>query len=440
MCDTFVATPKFTKNKTMILAKNSDREPNEAQNLVRYPHAKHKTGTVQATFITIPQVKETFEVILSKPFQMWGAEMGVNEHGVAIGNEAVFSKIALPGKNTGLTGMDMLRAALERSKSAAAALECITNLLAEFGQDACGGYENKKFFYHNSFIIADPKEAWVLETIDRHWVAEKVNDFRSISNGLTIDTRFDLASPGLKDFAQQRGLTKGKDFNFREIFSDRFYTYFSRCKVRQALSTELGRRNAQGYDALTAMHILRSHYHDETDPARTGMHSLCVHASGLTTPSQTTGSMVAELRPGKKSTYWFTGSAAPCLSLFKPFYIPGKNLLAGIVAEPGAKADGSLWWRHEQLHRKGLMNMPAAHAVLDDERDRLEAAFVSKDARLYAKSVSERDKFSESAMAESEKFLTSVTGKIRQTSPDRKFHPLYRSYWKKLNQKAGILL
>jgi len=440
MCDTFVATPKFTKNKTMILAKNSDREPNEAQALVRYPHMKPKSKTVKTTFIEIPQAKETFEVILSKPFHMWGAEMGANEHGVAIGNEAVFSKIALPKTNTGLTGMDMLRAALERSKTAEAALECITDLLAEFGQDACGGYEDRSFFYHNSFIIADPQQAFVLETVDRHWVAEKVHDFRSISNGLTIETRYDLSSPGLRDFAQQRGLTKGKDFNFREAFSDRFFTYFSRCKIRQALSTESGRKQAMGYDAHTAMRILRTHYHNETDPARTGMQSLCVHAAGLTTPSQTTGSMVAELRPAKKSTFWFTGTAAPCLSLFKPFFIPGKILTAGKFAEPGAKPDGSLWWRHERLHRKSLTNLSSAGRKFFAERDDVEAKFVEKERKVFGKSAAEREKFSAASLEKADEFLHWATGRVDEISPSRKFHPLYKRYWSKLNRKVGLAL
>jgi dipeptidase len=33
MCDTLIALPHFTKNKNLILAKNSDREPDEAQAL-----------------------------------------------------------------------------------------------------------------------------------------------------------------------------------------------------------------------------------------------------------------------------------------------------------------------------------------------------------------------------------------------------------------------
>lgn len=439
MCDTFVATPDYTKNRTMILAKNSDREPNEAQALVRYPRTKQKEKMLRATFIEIPQAKETYEVILSKPFEMWGAEMGVNEHGVAIGNEAVFAKIALPKKNTGLTGMDMLRAALERAKNAPAALECITNLLAQYGQDACGGYEDRGMFYHNSFIIADQREAWVLETVDRHWVAERVHGFRSISNGLTIETEFDLSSPGLKDFAQQRGLTKGSDFNFRKTFSDRFFTYFSHCKVRQALSTELGRRLADGYDVQTAMRILRSHHHDETDPARTGMQSLCMHAAGLTTPSQTTGSMVAELRAGNKSTYWFTGTAAPCLSTFKPFFIPGRILTAGKFTEPGAKPDSSLWWRHERLHRKALTNLSAASGRFFAERDAFEDRLVKTEKKTFNKTAVQREKFSTDSLIEADTLLARWTVRIADIPAAQKFHPLYTAYWKKQNRKVSFI-
>src|ERR1044071_573759 len=100
MCDTFVATSPHTADEATWFAKNSDREPGEAQIVERLPAQKRfPSATLQCTYLEIPQSSETFEAIISRPFWMWGAEMGVNERGVAIGNEAVFTK--LPYAKTG---------------------------------------------------------------------------------------------------------------------------------------------------------------------------------------------------------------------------------------------------------------------------------------------------------------------------------------------------
>lgn len=63
---------------------------------------------LQCTYIQIPQVERTHAVILSKPAWMWGAEMGANDHGVCVGNEAVWTREAItPGE--ALLGMDLVR-------------------------------------------------------------------------------------------------------------------------------------------------------------------------------------------------------------------------------------------------------------------------------------------------------------------------------------------
>ena len=176
----------------------------------------HRPGTrVRCTWIEIDQVARRTRVLLSRPFWMWGAEMGANEHGVTIGNEAVFTD--QPYAEAGLTGMDLLRLALERAETAEAAVEVITELLERHGQGGGCGHENPDFTYHNSFIVADPREAFVLETADA-WALEAVDHgARSISNGLTI--------PGFADHA------------------DRLHTHFSRCRTRQAI-TESGAQTA----------------------------------------------------------------------------------------------------------------------------------------------------------------------------------------------------
>jgi dipeptidase len=129
MCDTFVATAKSAGRDHIIFGKNSDREPNEAQSILRIPARRHPEKTLRVTHIEIPQAPQTYEVLLSKPFQMWGAEMGANEHGLVIGNEAVFTRVKFDKKKLGLTGMDLLRLALERSASARQAIDTIVSLL-----------------------------------------------------------------------------------------------------------------------------------------------------------------------------------------------------------------------------------------------------------------------------------------------------------------------
>jgi len=156
MCDTIVATSPSTADQAVWFGKNSDREPGEAQ-VVEHLSAQRFTAPakLQCTYIEIPQAAQTYEVVISRPFWMWGAEMGANERGVAIGNEAVFTRLPVP--KTGLTGMDLLRIAIERSATAREALELIARLIAEVGQGGLCGYRHKGFRYHNSFIIADPK-------------------------------------------------------------------------------------------------------------------------------------------------------------------------------------------------------------------------------------------------------------------------------------------
>lgn len=158
MCDTLVALGNSTKDGSVIFAKNSDRDPNEAHELVSVPRTKHAEGSmVRCTYVEIPQVPETYAVLLAKPFWIWGAEMGANEHGVVIGNEAVFTKIPA-GKEPGLIGMDYLRLALERAATAREALTVITQLLEKYGQSGNCGFAHK-FYYHNSFLIGQRGQA-----------------------------------------------------------------------------------------------------------------------------------------------------------------------------------------------------------------------------------------------------------------------------------------
>ena len=227
MCDTIVVV----RPDGVLFAKNSDRDPNEAQIPEWRPRTQHPTGaTVSCTHIEIPQVAQTWATLISRPFWMWGAEMGSNEHGVTIGNEAVFTDQKYAA--TGLTGMDLVRLALERASSAAEAVDVIVDLIEDHGQGGGCGHENPSFTYHNSFLMADPIEAWVLETAGSLWAAEQVTSgVRTISNGLTI--------PG-----------------FAEEHRDRLRSRVSACDTRTTLTTLAASNASRAGDLMT---LLRSH-------------------------------------------------------------------------------------------------------------------------------------------------------------------------------------
>ena len=396
VCDTMVVVD----GGRVLFAKNSDRDPNEAQFLDWQPTRSYSPGTrVRCTWIEIDQVAETHAVLLSRPFWMWGAEMGANEHGVAIGNEAVFT--TAPRQEVGLTGMDLLRLALERASTAAAAVDVIVELLTRHGQGGGCGHEHRDFTYDNSYLVADHRSAYVLETAGREWAVEEVTSgARSISNGLTI--------PGFADGRSQR-----------------VRTWASRCRARQAI-TEEGASGATGPGDLMA--VLRDHGGDgpHYSPINGAMAAPCMHAGGLAAASQTTASWVAELTP-EGAHHWCTATSAPCTGLFKPVAVDDPLDLG---PEPSDRFDARcLWWRHELLHRRALTDPERLLALITPVRDEVEA-------RWLLDPPGPRDAF-----AEADELLNGWTDAVWSSALDDVTDtrpPWVRRYWRIRNERAGL--
>ncbi len=364
MCDTQVI---HTDGVTWF-AKNSDREPSEAQFVVRLPRVENdQAALVQTTYMNIPQTARRHGVILSKPHWIWGAEMGVNDQGVAIGNEAIFSHL-VDRSAEALLGMDLLRLGLERGYTARHALEVITEHLQEYGQGGPAGFRDKNFRYDNSYIIADREEAWILETAGKLWAARCVGrhadlgghaEIGAISNCLTIGSDYDLAAPDLEDQARKLGFWNGRgEFNFREAFDTWFLPHFGGAHHRRATSIATLEACAAA-EHLRLAHLcdsLRRHRSESENFARHDNRDVCLHAGGRTRPSQTCGSMVARLSADTVDDYLFTGSSAPCLSLFKPVDF-NDSIRFHFLQEEDDGVTGSYWHRQESIHRRALFNL-----------------------------------------------------------------------------------
>ena len=444
MCDTFVFLPENTKNGSLFFAKNSDREPNEPQLIENIPAKDYPLGSnLRCTYVTIPQVEHTHSVMLSRPSWIWGAEMGINEFGVVIGNEAVFSKVKAQIE-PGIIGMDYLRLGLERAENAIGALRVITDLLNEYGQGGNCGFSHP-FYYHNSYLIADSNEAWKLETVGKEWAAKRIRNFGAISNALTIETDWDLHSDGLVNYAVQNGLyhldeSNNTKFNFSQVYSDWLYTRFSDASSRRSCVLTQLSQLSKDVGVGDIFKILRIHHGEEDkfspDKGITGS-DVCMHAGfGPIRGSQSTASMVVEITNGFPKV-WVTGSSAPCLSLFLPVSI--SHPIALFENFPEKTYDGqSYWWQHELIHRRMINNYPLLKNEFQKERDLIEKQFIEQINEVTSDNAI--TEFSKEASEIGEQFLQrwiKLTAKKIQHSHNRF---LYKIAWNNFNKSAGISL
>lgn len=281
MCDTLCALPGAAAAGATVFAKNSDRPPNEPQDIEWHP-ARHDASSVRTTYIEIDGAGETLGVLGSRPRWMWGFEHGVNEAGVAVGNEAVYTTTDPREVEPALVGMDLVRLALERSSTASEGVATIGELVDRYGQGGAG-QEGGKRPYWSSFLLADPREAYVVETSGQEVAVEQVVDRRAISNRLTIPA-FDRAH--------------GIGPEVLEVLVD------PRLRASQ---TAL----AAGPVSVDAMKThLRSH--DGGDEGWT----VCMHAG----TEATTAAMVVELpEQGPRVAHVLMGQ--PCRSIFVPLVV-----------------------------------------------------------------------------------------------------------------------
>jgi hypothetical protein len=221
MCDTLYAGPAASGGGRAWFAKNSDRNPAEPQAICIVPRRPPApVMQVSGRRFTWPDRAHSF--VLSRPTWMEGGEMGVNEKGVAIGNEAVFSRFK--AKKKGVLGMDILRAALAHADFAADARDFICAFVEKEDQGGNGAYKGS-LVYSNSFMVADTEGAYVVETAGRRWSWKATPSIATISNAYSIGADYE----GLDEATRAE-----KIGSWREHVQDPFYLLFTKGDARRA--------------------------------------------------------------------------------------------------------------------------------------------------------------------------------------------------------------
>ena len=186
----------------------------------------------------------------------------------------------------GLTGMDLVRLALERATGAADAVDIITTLLERHGQGGSGhdpALVPGGRSYWNSFLVASAGTAFVIDTSGIEWAVEEVVEARAISNRTSIPV-FDAAHRHPRQPVER--LVDPRWHASQHLLANRPVT-------------------------VAAM---QAHLRSHDSSAEPGW-SVCMHVEGV---EATTSSMIVALRPDAAPLVWaLTGS--PCSRDYRAF-------------------------------------------------------------------------------------------------------------------------
>ena len=363
MCDSLCA---FQSGRTLF-AKNSDRPPGEIQLLEAFA-ARPAGSLLRTQYLELPDAGAA-ALIGSRPTWLWGLEHGVNAHRVAIGNEQLWTTDNPADEPDALTGMDLVRLGLERGRTAEHALDVVTALIDQYGQGGIGDRDEGKAYF-SSFLIADPTEAWVLETSARSWAAQRVDPAErgvALSNRISLATDFTRASndvAAVGDFDQWRRATSPTAHADRRLA-------VSRPGARAVAASADADAGARELAALLRHHGANPWGRPGDDPAQTsglppavidrlgtGV-SLCLHLADV---QATTASMIASLpRDQSEPLRAWVAPGNPCVTVFVPTF--GVDGVAPELAQAGT-------WRRFETLRTRVDAARAAGAPGSDARDR----------------------------------------------------------------------
>ncbi|KAH3756937.1 peptidase U34 [Pelomyxa schiedti] len=302
-----------------------------------------------AAIVGDPAAKLAF--VCCGPLWCWGAEAGCNEMSVAVGSESLYTTTVQNSQHR--VGVDLVRMVLEYAVSARHAVDVLAFVIGKLRT-----YHQ----FHNSFLLADPHEIWLLEAVDVSWVAKKMGGLATISNASLLATAelHHAKATSLFSTATLRGIA---------------YTHFTEAHMRQQRTMQL-MSNASTLDELTVMSILRDHYPYGTSYSfrpldRLSGMSVCSHAGwGPIRTANTNSSTVFCLYIDKPPVIWFTGTACACTSIFKPTWIDTPFLSEEMSTE--------LWQLHASVNSLVLQEYPrSVSRVIASSRDSLERDFVS---------------------------------------------------------------
>jgi dipeptidase len=231
MCTTVVVGRNRSATGSVLVAHSEELGRNSAHKVEVCPRRAPAAGESYPLHSggSVPQPETLHRYLATKIFDKrhYPGEHtgGINEHGVAVANNMTLMRgvpearayDVVPG---GVIWTELLQLVLERARSAREGAVLVGELSSALGLSCDSG---------TMVAVADPRDAWWVELArDGQWVAERVspdavsmraNCYRIGVIDFADHDRF-LFSPGLVDYARERGWHQGGPFDFAAVYGD----------------------------------------------------------------------------------------------------------------------------------------------------------------------------------------------------------------------------
>jgi secernin len=344
---------------------------------------------VNTEHLELPQAHHTYTVLGSRSMGCWGYEYGLNEHQVAIGCTDL--PPAIRGQRSGLLGTDLVRLGLEQSRSARHAAHLLTHLIEDCGQ-CCSPGGGSEADHDSAFLIADPNEAYVIETAGKYWVLQEIQEVRAQSAARVIRQDWDRICHGLADWAIERGCwpDDGSKLDFAAALAEKKDEDDQASRRWSRISLLLQEQTGH-IDLSFLRHILNDEDGDRLDSGESQPKSRVASASGEG-PSGTRASttIVATLSsdPGYPPMAW-CGLGTPW-TVFFPVFLDGE--LPETLSQMSSVASAPNWgWRvdlagkHRRPHGDAWESARESLARLQARFDRETEEFLLECAAIRKK-------------------------------------------------------
>ena len=194
--DMVVALGSATTNGSTLVGLNQFGL--ESTTLRYLPRREHAVGEqVNHPRAVLPEVRQAAAVLGVQPAGSWGLAHGCNEHGLFLGRTAWHSRLAESSDpDRSVDGNDLVRLVLERGQSACQALDLLTEAIERHGQSGPGG--------DSVFLVADAREAFVVEAAGNHWGLHVCHATRAVSDVGLVRQDWHRLSRGLGEMVLER--------------------------------------------------------------------------------------------------------------------------------------------------------------------------------------------------------------------------------------------